>query len=552
MLCILDITYNSIRLQGGPATVASRTIDYSHKKVLLIDSSGNLRSTIFYMLRELGVRNVKAVTVNDKVLSLIREEAFDVILMGHNSSDAVTGLQLLEEARFRGFMRPTAGWIFMTSDASQAVVLHAIDSRPDDVLTRPFSIDELKSRLDQLILRKIALAPVEQAMEAGDLEAAVQACDDLPRQDANRDDARCLKADLLLRLGRPEEAYAVLEPAFWQTPDKELGLCMAQALIAMQRLAEAQDVLESLIEQYPLLIAAHDLLAQVCELSGDLEGARDILQQATSKAPLGIPRQMELGRVATRTHVLELAEGAYRKSINLGRHSCYRSPDPYLRLANIRRLEMQGADSRRQIELRNDLDMQLNRAEHDFPSDAGLKVRTALLRARVCRDQGEQAEENRYRQDAQRYNAALDQPLELEHEARILSGDQMVPVARTPESGKSPVQRDHNMSDKVNRLGVKHYLAGKMPQATRYFGLAIEYNPGNAAALLNLAQLFLEAARDSEKRREQRLKMVERYLHLTARLPLDTAESLRQSQLEAFLAQPVDSLPAGSLGVLLR
>lgn len=532
--------------------MASRNIDYTHKKVLLIDSSGNLRSTIFYMLRELGVRNVKATTVNDKVLELIREEAFDIILLGHNSSDAVTGLQLLEEARFRGFIRPTAGWIFMTSDASQEVVLHAIDSHPDDLLTRPFSIDELKSRLDQLVLRKEVMYPVEQAIEVGDLEGAVQACDDLPRQDANRDYARRLKAGLLLQLNRPEEAHAVLESAFWQTPDKDLGLCMAQALVAMRRLTEARELLESLIEHYPLLIAAYDLMAQVCEQSGDLEGAREILQLATTKAPLGIPRQMELGRVATRTRVLALAEGAYRKSIVLGRRSCYRSPEPYLRLANIRRLEMQGADVRRQMELRNDLEAQLNNAEYSFPKDSSLKVRTALMRASVYKDLGDEQEAGKHRRDAELRNAQLEQPLQLEREALILAGDQ-IPVLEpdTAVVEQSP-KRDQGMSDKVNRLGVKHYLAGKMTQAIRYFGLAIEYDPGNAASLLNLAQLFLEAARDSEGKREQRLKMVDRYLRLTERLPLDAAETLRKNQLQALRRQSLDELPAGSLGVLLR
>ena len=72
--------------------MASRKVDYSDKNVLLIDSSGNLRSTIYYMLRELGVRNLKATTVNEKVLQLIEEEQFDIILLGHNSSDGVTGM----------------------------------------------------------------------------------------------------------------------------------------------------------------------------------------------------------------------------------------------------------------------------------------------------------------------------------------------------------------------------------------------------------------------------------------------------------------------------
>jgi tetratricopeptide (TPR) repeat protein len=539
--------------------VAARKIDYSDKNVLLIDSSGNLRSTIYYMLRELGVKNLRTTTVNDKVLALIEEEPCDIILLGHNSSDAVSGMQLLEEARFRGYIRPTAGWIFMTSDASQELVLHAIDCRPDDLLTRPFSIDELKTRLDHLVLRKQVLRPVEQSIEAGDLEGAVLACDDIPRHDPNSDYARRLKATLLIELGRADEAYAVLEPIFWQAPDKDTGLCMAQALIGMGRLGEAGELLDGLIENYPLLIAAYDLRAQVYERSGDLEQARETLREATAKAPLGIPRQMELGRVATQTRVLELAEGAYRKSIVLGRRSCYRSPEPYLRLANIRRLEMKGADPRRQIELRNDLDAILNSAEHNFPRDPALKVKTALLRAHASEELGQLDEARRLNEEASRRNAALGQPLQLERERLRLSGDPLPILEPEPEpepdqAGASArsMRRDPEMSDKVNRLGVKHYLADKRSQAIRYFGLAIEYDPGNVSALLNLAQLFLEAARDQENKREERLKMVDRYLRLTDRLPLEAVEKLRQSQLKTFRRMPLSELPEGSLGVLLR
>lgn len=538
--------------------MALRKVDYSDKNVLLIDSSGNLRSTIYYMLRELGVKNLRAATVNEKVLQLIEEEYFDIILLGHNSSDAVTGMQVLEEARFRGYIRPTAGWIFMTSDASQEVVLHAIDSRPDDLLTRPFSIDELKNRLDQLVLRKQVLRPVEQAIEVNDLEGAVLACDDVPRHDPNIDFARRLKAGLLIQLGRPDEAYEVLEPVFWQAPDKDIGLCMAQALIGMQRLNEAGDLLDSLIESYPLLVAAYDLRAQVYEKNGDLEQAREALKAATSKAPLGIPRQMELGRVATQTRVLEVAEGAYRKSIVLGRRSCYRSPEPYLRLANIRRLEMKSADSRRQIELRNDLDAILSNAEFNFSKDPALKVRSALLRAQASEDMSEYEEARRLNEEAQHRNAALSQPLQLERERLSLSGDPVPVLEPEPDQpvvdrdAPRHIRRDPDMSDKVNRLGVKHYLAGKGSQAIRYFGLAIEYDPGNVPALLNLAQMFLEAARDQEDKRDERLKMVDRYLRLTDRLPLEAVEKLRQSQLKTFRRMPPTELPDGSLGVLLR
>ncbi len=536
--------------------MAPPRVNYADKKVLLVDSSGNMRSTIFYMLRELGVQNLRAMTVSDRVLDLVREESFDIILLGHNSSDAVSGIQLLEEARYRGYMRPTAGWIFMTSDASQELVLHAIDSHPDDLLTKPFSIDELKARLDQLVLRKRTLYAVEQAIEIGDLEAAVEACDDIPRSDPCFEQAQRLRAQCLIDLGRPQEAYDELERQFWQLEDKETGLLMAQALYRLDRLREAEELLTNLIENYPLLIAAYDWLARVHERNGQLHDARETLREATQKAPLGIPRQMELGRVATQTDAFEVAEGAYRRSIVLGRHSCFRSPEPYLRLANVRRLEMKGADVRRVIELRNDLDTLLNTAEYSFPRDAELRVRTALLRSQVARDLAEPDEANRLLREAHSRNQALDVPLDIAREELLLSGDK-VPMlepdsATARQESVRQARRDQAMAAKVNRLGIKHYMAGKYSQAIRYFGLAIEYDPGYPAALLNLAQLYFESARDSSARREERLKMVDRYLRLTERLQLGAAERTRLNQFKQLRGQPIEQLPAGSLGVLLR
>jgi len=536
--------------------VAPSKITYSDKKVLLVESSGNMRSTIFYMLRSLGVQNLIAMTVSDKVLENIRAESFDIILLGHNSSDAVSGLQLLEEARFRGYIRPTAVWVFMTSDASQEVVLHAIDSRPDALLTKPFSIEELKQRLDLLVSRKRMLYPVEQAIEIGDLEAAVEACEEIPRAHPCFDQARRLKAQCLIELGRTQEAYEFLERQYWQAKDKDTGLIMAKSLYLMDRLKEAEELLGSLIETHPLLIAAYDLLARVLERGGQLHDARETLKEATEKAPLGIPRQMELGRVATQTDALDIADGAYKRSIVLGRHSCYRSAEPYLRLANVRRLEMKGAQTRQVIELRNELDTLLNTAEYRFPRDPALKVRTALLRSQAAHDLAEQEEANRLMSEARALNQQLDTPLDLAREELVLSGDK-VPllepekeVSRFADARKS--KRDHAMASKVNRLGIKHYMAGKYAQAIRYFGMAIEYDPSYPAALLNLAQLYLESARDSAERREERLKMVDRYLRLTERQQITDEERERLLQFKSLRARPMEFLADGSLGALMR
>lgn len=538
--------------------MAVRQVDYSHKQVLLIDSSGNVRSAIVHMLRRLGVHNTQAVSINDRVFTLIAEGRFDIILLGHNGSDSVTGIQILEEARYRGYIKPGACWVFMTSDASQEVVLHAIDSRPDMLLTKPFTIEDLKYRLDALVSRKNLLRPVDDAVEAGDLDAAIAHCRHLvQRQDPLYETAQQVRGRLLIRARRYEEARALFETRFWQSQDKEAGLYLAEALAGLGRTAEAIGILQGLIEQYPLMIAAYDQLALLHQRRGELDAARDVLQEATSRSPLGIPRQMELGRIATQTWHLDTAEGAYRKSIQLGQHSIYRSPEPYLRLANIHRLALQNADTRQQSALHEAFERALNQAAFRFPRDLRCKVQVALLRSKLAQDLGDEADAARCLREAEQLNHQLDVPLDLGREQLILSGDQ-VPVLEPPSQapamkpGIPGGQRDTAMSGKVNKLGVKHYMAARLPQAFRYFGLAIEYDASNVFALLNLAQLFLELARDSSHKRDERLKMVDRYLRLTSRLALQEPALGRQRQLQALRGQPLAALPRGCLAALLR
>ena len=513
-----------------------------------------MRATIVQMLRQLGVINIKPVTVNARVLEIIQEERFDIVLLGHNASDKVTGIQLLEEARYRNYMRPSTGWIFMTSDASQQVILHAIDSNPDYLLTKPFTVEELKHRIDALIVRKQLMHEVDEAVERGDLEAAVKACDKVSVTDPSYDFVQRYKGKLLLQLKRAGEALNLLQERFWQNADKDTGLLIAEALLAQKQPEAAIQQLQELTENYPLLVPALDLLAHAFEMNGDLQQARDVLHEATRKSPLGIPRQMELGRVATQTRTLSLAEGAFKRSIVLGRSSCYRSPEPYLRLANVRRLEMQDADQDRQIELHNDLDALLNHAQFSFPKDESLKVKSLLIRSQTYRDLGKQVKADGLQREAEKLNTRLPEPIDLAREALILSGDGVPVLEAVPEHTevKTRLPYDEALSDKMNRMAIRHYMAGKYAQAMRCLNMALEYNPSNGSALLNLAQLYLEVARDQPDRREERLTMVKRFLKLSLKIQLSEIALIRQHELVEQLRKPLNSLSKGSLGVLLR
>ncbi|WP_156948418.1 response regulator [Marinobacterium jannaschii] len=530
-------------------------IDYSDKHVLLVESSGNMRSAISHMLRGLGIDNLVAVTASRRVLELLEEREFDVVLLGYNVSDVFNGMQILEEVRFRQLSGPETGWIFMTSDASQATVLHAIDCKIDFLLTKPFSVDELKQRIDQLLERKQGMKAIYQARAQGDDAQALRLClAAADRYDDSAEEAQVLACRLLIESGELSRAERLAEQVYWRTLNKEAGLALADAIYRQHRYAEAIEELEKLLAQYPLFLPAYDLLAEVQEIQGQVVVARDTIQLAARRSPFGIPRQMELGRLAAHTNEYELAAGAYRKSIQLGSRSCYGTPEPYLRLANIRRLELRNTEGVKQKELMGELDQLLDHSVKRFRGDQSLVVQAALLRSEAFQEVGDTDEATRQLRLAQIANEELSQALDLEQQrASLLRGGEgkKPPEPVASKSDKPPVSKAHDMSLKVNGLGVQHYVGGKMPQALKCFGLAIEYDLTNSRAALNLAQVFLESARDNTEKRQERLRMVDRYLKLASGHRLDAEGHAKMVRLRKLRGSDIEHLPAGSLGELL-
>ncbi|MCW8887112.1 MAG: histidine kinase, partial [Motiliproteus sp.] len=304
------------------------------------------------------------------------------------------------------------------------------------------------------------------------------------------------------------------------------------------------------------LIPAYDLLAKVYEAMGDLEQAQQRLKEGATRAPLTIQRQLELGRVATHTKQLGMAEQAYRKSISLGENSCQAVPESFLCLANVQRMQMEGAEGRAKQDAIISIDRLLAQAKRKFSRDPQVKLASELLMAQVFEDAG----------DEERSAGCLDNAQVIADEAGLLQEmdqirQQVLAQApariqqqpeKTEEVEEESQQHDPVMSAKVNRIGVRNYLAGKPGQAIRYFGMAFEHDNNNVSALLNLGQLFLEAARDTPSRSDERMKMFQRYMRLAERLPFNQLQHDKFQHLKKLSTIEMTALPDGPIGNLLK
>lgn len=531
------------------------SVDYSSKSVLLIDSSGNLRATVKSMLQSMGFASITTISISSQVLEVVTTGDFDIILIGHNIHDSYSGLQLLEEARYKGLIKPTCAWVLMTSDASQQSVLFAIEIQPDELLTKPFTLDALSKRLHQLCVRRAALEPIQRAIERKAINRAVALCDSLLKpSDACYSKAQMIKGRLLLDQHKYTEAKAVFETLYWAGKALLPGYHLAECHYHLAEFEPAQQLLQGLLIQHPLLIPAYDLQGRVYEALGDLESSKKVLQTAVSQSPLSIHRQLELGRLSVRTKDLALAEKAYRRCIHLGDSSYLDSAAPYFKLANVQRLQIEQGSVQRSEAL-GQIEALLDKAGQRFQRDHDVRIQVQLMRAKVQETLGDADEAQRCYERALQHAELRGVEVDLD-QMRSEMLDETVPMPPKPvlssTAEAAPSKLDPVMSAKVNRIGVRNYLADKQGQAIRYFALAFEYDPKNARALLNLAQLFLEAARDTPSRSEERMKMYQRYVRLTQRLTLTADETSRLEQLRSFAGQALDQLPEGSLSPLMK
>ncbi|MGB1237039.1 MAG: tetratricopeptide repeat protein [Pseudomonadales bacterium] len=527
-------------------------IDYSSKQALVIDASSTVRSSTMAILSELGLKHIKGSTTSDRALELVANNPFDLVLVGNSTSERLTGLQLLERAKYQGLIKSSACWGFMASDNSSDILLHAAQIAPDFMIAKPFSASDLANRLNSIMQRKQALKPINGALDAGNAAKAVDFCSFILTKNADAQLIKQLKADLLLQEGDFAQAQVLLEEINKQQPRESVAIKLCEALIGQRNYNLAMPVLEKLLAKNPMLLKAYDLKAQIFEARGEIERARDALREAVRLTSLAIPRNLKLGKFALNTGELKLAESVFKRSIALNDSSYFRSPEPFIGLANVRRAELKLDDTETQ-QCEQRIEALLKGALTNFPEDQELRVQVALFRSQLQQDLNNEEASAKYRELARRIvtERSVNQDLDALMQLALSEIPQAEPT-RSLEEEPAPKKQEPAMSNKANLQGIKQYLAQNTVKAAKYFTMAIELDRENCSALLNLVQVNLESLHRDVAGRDRAIKLVSRYLSLVENVEKSTQQEQRYAELRAHFKGGIQRMPAGSLAVPLR
>ncbi|MBI1890662.1 MAG: response regulator [Burkholderiales bacterium] len=348
-------------------------LDWSKKSYLLIDDFSIVHRMLREMLRKFGATSIDTAKNGAEAIALLTRRQYDVVLCDYNFSEGPNGQQILEEARHRDLIALTTIWIMVSSEKAVETVMGAAEQAPDGYILKPLTESTLLSRLNRAADRKQAFSEIDKAYAARDFRKAIDLCDQ--RLAANRlhaADLLRMKAGLLVKCGDIQDARAVYEQAMSIRDQVWAKTGLAKLHYVTGQYSPAKFLLYEVISTNPSYLDAYDYLAQTLQKLGDNEEALQVLENAALLSPYSVIRQNNLGDLALKLDHLQLAERAFRMSIEVGEHSVFRSASPYLGLAKIYAKKKQLGEALHMIES----------ARSSFEGD-DVKIRSKLVEAQI-------------------------------------------------------------------------------------------------------------------------------------------------------------------------
>jgi len=307
-----------------------------HASFLIIDDFQGMRTMLREFVRTMGVTEIETASNGRDALLALEAQRFDIVVCDYNLGPGPNGQQVLEESRLKNLIGVATVWAMVTAEKTPEMVMGAAEVKPDDYLLKPINQMVLQTRLQRLLDRKQALAPIEAAIKAHHYNDAIAQCDaQLKARAAFPQEILRVKSDLLLAVGDFEAAEALFQAilAGRDVPWAQTG--MGKVRYHWKQYAEAKEIFQQVLQQNVVYMEASDWLAKTCARLGESVEAEKVLLEAAKISPNSPTRQRLLGDTAYRNGSLDVAQAAFEKTIKISEFSPHKTPAAYTGLARV-------------------------------------------------------------------------------------------------------------------------------------------------------------------------------------------------------------------------
>ncbi|WAJ69074.1 tetratricopeptide repeat-containing response regulator [Catenovulum adriaticum] len=493
---------------------------YIDKTFLIVDDFTEFRSSLKNMLVGLGAKSIDAAANAEQAIGLYKQKRHDILLCDYNLGDeSQDGQQLLESLTYREILRKDTIFIMVTAENSMEVVMGAIEFKPDDYLTKPFTKQALKTRLDKVYEKKQALRPLLSLLNKQNHIEAIDACDELIK-------ARCkymssclqIKGDCLLRIGDYSSALQVFTNVIKQRALLWALMGYAKAAIGLGQYQDAIEYLDKIYQLNPHAAIALDLKAETLMNLGEDTKACEIIAQSCILSPKSITRFRHQGDLAIKLNNPLLALQSYKKVIQLSKNSISAHEEDILKLLNTLSTCIYLANGSQINKLKTELQNLLKTYRHSYKDNAQMMIALEIINAIYWHKQQNQEKSHSSLSNMSQNLASISNGgrcflrdqfafLQTFYPELIQNSVQIVEFCKAQSiTAITPV--NVLKSNQLFERGLHTYEQGKTYQALNYLINAYTYSNNNITiALLLMSALTQQIKLDGPK--HQYMKLIE-------------------------------------------
>lgn len=501
-------------------------IDYGDKRFLIVDNIKQSRDTLKIFAYSLGVLSVDTSCYSPDIMSLCEANNYDVILLGYDlGDDRKNGQQILEQLRANNMLLRSTIIIMITAEVSQSMVLAALEHKPDEYLTKPYTLKDLTTRLTRCFEKKYAMKDIYQAMDNDDRHKVIELCKTLIQQNSPyKNECLGIRSRQHFELGEYEQAKKIYA-AYLGTPNCQwAAIGMGKISIVSNDYYGAERYFQAVVDDNPFYLSAYDWLAKAHELNNDQDKAQEVLEKALLVSPRSVSRLKHYAELCLNNNRLDKATHALSKTNDLAYHSIHKKPDNAIQFAEAL---IDNADNLSQFEIRklnNKAFDILANMTRDFPASE-LKVIAQFLIARLHGKANDNALSKSALKDAERLLERYKQNISTQGTFKVAKSlialqrrgkaeaileklaqanpDNMEILSEVLSLSERPIsEKDKMAAQAALEVGVSLYKANHYTLAIDKLNQALYHFPHHLGVKLNLLQVLLVSYESNPERVE--------------------------------------------------
>ena len=514
-------------------------IDCANKRFLIVDNIKQSMDTLKLFSYKLGAEYVDTCYNSKNVVSMCEAVSYDVIFLGYDLGDhKKNGQQILEELRTKQLVKRLAIIIMITGEISQAMVLAALEHKPDDYLTKPYSQKDLATRLKRSWDKKVAMAPIYRAMDKDEHNKVLGLCEDeIQRNSSYKTECLGIKSRQFFELSQYLEATEIYELCTSIKNCQWAHIGLGKIALISEDFPTAKSHFKTVIEEYPYYLSAYDWLAKTYDLNKESKLALETLEIAISMSPRSVARLLQYIDLCLSYEQYDKATSALLITNDLANNSVHYKPENALLFAESLLQHFDDLSSHEQRKFHSKVNNAIYRVNKDFHS-AELGIRSKLLSARLFNKSKQYLEGKSSLQQAEQLfdksqseispNGFLEiaksfNELERKDKAAYILSDLSVSHPDDLElqekilnlRSKTPTTRERTQAQRAFTRGVNFFNTEKYSLAINEFSKALIFYPSYTLANLHLLEaLLVFAETGNEKLLEiERSKQIIASLH---------------------------------------